>query len=215
MSLSTLILLRHGQTDWNVEFRMQGHTDISLNAVGRFQAAAAAPSVAALGAEVIIASDLSRARDTAQQVADISGLPVQVDARLRETNLGRWEGLTRDDLQEGWPDLWQQWRGTVAHTRPPGGESRWEVAERGSLVVDELDAGTAATALLVAHGGLIVGLTGYLLQLPDMTWNRLVGLNNCHWVVLHRRQGHWALQSYNAGLDGVVIPGREEEVAGA
>ena len=69
MSLETLVLLRHGQTDWNLEFRMQGHTDIPLNAVGQFQASAAAPSVVALGAEVIVSSDLSRARETAGYVA--------------------------------------------------------------------------------------------------------------------------------------------------
>lgn len=215
MTLESLILLRHGQTDWNLEFRMQGHTDIPLNATGQVQAAAAAPSVAALGPEVIISSDLSRARETAGYVAELTGLEVSTDRRLRETNLGKWESLTRDDLEAGWPDLWQQWRGTAAHTQPPGGESRWEVAQRGSKVVTELDRQDVKTALLVAHGGLIVGLTGFLLELPDVIWNRLIGLNNCHWVVLHRRQGRWSLHSYNAGLGGVVIPGNEEEVAGA
>jgi broad specificity phosphatase PhoE len=215
VTLESLILLRHGQTDWNVQLRMQGHTDIALNAVGRAQAAAAAPSVAALRPEVIISSDLSRARETAGQVAQVTGLPVGVDKRLRETNLGKWESLTRTELESGWPQLWQQWRSTAAHTRPPGGESRWEVAQRGGEVVSELDAGSHRTALLVAHGGLIVGLTGFLLELPDTMWNRLIGLNNCHWVVLHRRLGRWSLHSYNAGLGGVVIPGNEDEVPGA
>ena len=215
MSLESLILLRHGQTDWNVQLRMQGHTDIPLNQVGRSQAVAAAPSVAALGPEVIVSSDLSRARETAEQVAALTALPVGIDKRLRETNLGRWESLTRTELESGWPQLWQEWRGTVAHTRPPGGESRWEVAQRGAEVVTELDDGPHRTALLVAHGGLIVGLTGFLLELPDSMWNRLIGLNNCHWVVLHRRLRRWSLHSYNAGLGGVVIPGNEDEVPGA
>ena len=213
--METLILLRHGQTDWNVEFRMQGHTDIPLNPVGEFQAAAAAPSVVALGPEVIVSSDLGRAQATAGYVATLAGLPVSTDHRLRETNLGDWEGLTRDDLVERWPKLWDEWRGTTAHTHPPGGESRWEVAQRGSEVVTELDGSEYRTALLVAHGGLIVGLSGFLLQLPDLLWSKLIGLNNCHWVVLHRRNDGWSLHSYNAGLGGVVIPGREEEVAGA
>ncbi len=215
MTLESLILLRHGQTDWNVQLRMQGHTDIPLNAVGRAQAAAAAPSVAALAPEVLVSSDLSRARETAEQVAALTRLPVNVDKRLRETHLGRWESLTRTELEAGWPQLWEQWRGTAAHTRPPGGESRWEVAQRGAEVVTELDGGGHRRALLVAHGGLIVGLTGFLLELPDGMWNRLIGLNNCHWVVLHRRQRRWSLHSYNAGLGGVVIPGNEDEVAGA
>ncbi len=215
MSLESLILLRHGQTDWNVQLRMQGHTDIALNATGRLQAAAAAPSVAALRPEIIVSSDLSRARATAAEVGRLAGLPVGIDKRIRETHLGRWESLTRTDLESGWPQLWGQWRGNDPHTRPPGGESRWEVAQRGAQVVAELDAGPHSTALLVAHGGLIVGLTGHLLELPDSMWNRLIGLNNCHWVVLHRRRGRWSLHSYNAGLGGVIIPGNEDEVPGA
>lgn len=214
MSLTELVLYRHGQTDWNVQFRMQGHTDIPLNPTGHFQASAAAASVAARNPDVMMASDLARARQTAGYVGEVSGLETGIDVRLRETSLGEWEGLTRDEVEPRWPDLWQQWRTTTAHTRPPGGESRFEVAERGAEVVAELDATDAGSALLVAHGGLIVGLTGYLLQLPDDSWSRLIGVQNCHWVVLHRRGGRWALHSYNAGLSGVVIPGREDEVAG-
>jgi 2,3-bisphosphoglycerate-dependent phosphoglycerate mutase/probable phosphoglycerate mutase len=207
--------MRHGQTDWNLEWRMQGHTDIPLNAAGRSQAAAAAPSVAALKPEVIISSDLVRARDTAAHVADILRLPVAVDARLRETGLGDWEGLTRDEVVAGWADEWNQWRTTTPYSRPPNGETRWEVANRGAELVVELDGRDLQTALLVGHGGLIVGLTGFLLQLPGEVWSRLVGISNCHWVVLVRRHHGWTLSAYNAGLGGVVIPGRVEEVAGS
>jgi glucosyl-3-phosphoglycerate phosphatase len=215
VSLHTLVLMRHGQTDWNLDWRMQGHTDIPLNAAGRSQAAAAAPSVAALKPDAIVSSDLERARDTALHVADILTLPVPLDPRLRETGLGDWEGLTRDEVVAGWGDMWNQWRTTTPHTRPPNGESRWEVAQRGAGLVNELDSSDGVqTALLVAHGGLIVGLTGYLLELPGEVWSRLVGINNCHWVVLVRRHQAWALSAYNAGLGGVVIPGRAEEVAG-
>ncbi len=70
--------------------------------------------MAALGPEVIVSSDLSRARETAEQVAALTALPVGIDKRLRETNLGRWESLTRTELESGWPQLWQEWRGTVA-----------------------------------------------------------------------------------------------------
>jgi len=81
-------------------------------------------------------------------------------------------------------------------------------------VVDELDAGTAARALIVSHGGLIVGLTGCLLALPEDSWGTLIGIGNCHWVILHRFAGAWRLHSYNAGLGGVVLPRGEDEVAG-
>ncbi len=215
MSLSHLILLRHGETDWNAEARMQGHRDVPLNDVGRRQAGAAAPSVAALGPEVIISSDLVRARETAESVAQLTRLEVSTDARLRETSLGLWEGLTRDEVVARWPGGWERWRTASAHSAPPLGESRWQVATRASAVVGELDAGDVERALLVAHGGLIVGLTGMLLNLPEDTWATLVGVGNCHWVVLHRFLGAWRLHSYNAGLGGVVLPGDDEEVAGA
>ena len=215
MTLSHLVLLRHGETGWNAQARLQGHRDIPLNEIGLRQAAAAAPSVAALEPDVIVSSDLTRARVTAAAVAELTGRSVGIDARLRETSMGRWEGLTREEVVAGWPGAWERWRTTSAHNSPPGGESRWQVAQRAAEVVAELDAGAADRALLVAHGGLIVGLTGLLLNLPDDSWGTLIGVGNCHWVVLHRFIGSWRLHSYNAGLGGVILPGDDEELAGA
>ena len=215
MTLQHLILMRHGETDWNAAGRLQGHRDVPLNAKGLAQAAAAAPSVAALSPQVILSSDLSRARTTAAEVAELTGLPVGIDARLRETSMGRWEGLTMQEVVAGWPGEWERWRTTSAHNAPPLGESRLQVARRAAEVVDEIDARAVDRALLVAHGGLIVGLTGLLLALPDDSWATLIGIGNCHWVVLHRFKGAWRLHSYNAGLGGVVLPGGEEELAGA
>ncbi len=215
MTLHHLILMRHGETDWNAQARLQGHRDIPLNPTGLRQAAAAAPSVAALAPDQIVSSDLSRARTTAAAVAELTRLPVRIDPRLRETSMGLWEGLTREDVVARWPGEWERWRTTSAHNSPPEGESRWQVARRAAEVVDEVDAGDVERALLVAHGGLIVGLTGLLLDLPDESWGTLIGIGNCHWVTLHRFMGTWRLHSYNAGLGGVVLPGGEEELAGA
>ncbi len=215
MTLHHLILMRHGETDWNAQARLQGHRDIPLNAAGLRQAAAAAPSVAALAPDQILSSDLSRARATAAAVAELTRLPVGVDRRLRETSMGLWEGLTREDVVDRWPGEWERWRTTSAHNSPPAGESRSQVAGRAAEVVAEVDAGDVERALLVAHGGLIVGLTGLLLDLPDECWGTLIGIGNCHWVTLHRFMGTWRLHSYNAGLGGVVLPGGEEELAGA
>jgi 2,3-bisphosphoglycerate-dependent phosphoglycerate mutase/probable phosphoglycerate mutase len=214
MALDHLILLRHGETDWNAELRMQGHCDIPLNDIGLAQATAAAASVAALQPDVIMSSDLQRAVVTADAVAAVTGLPVAADPRLRETSLGEWEGLNREQIVERWPAEWDRWRATSAHIAPPGGESRIEVAARAERVVAELDAGRARRALLVAHGGLIVGLTGLLLALPDSAWGTLVGVGNCHWVVLHRVGDRWRLHTYNDGLGGIVMPGGQDEVAG-
>ena len=127
MTLEHLILLRHGETDWNRAQRLQGHRDIALNDAGRHQAMDAAPSIVALRPEVIVASDLSRARETADSVAAVMDLPVGVDARMRETSMGMWEGLTRDEVIADWPQEWTT-RRTTSATVPPGGESRWQVA---------------------------------------------------------------------------------------
>ncbi|MEP6561191.1 MAG: histidine phosphatase family protein [Nakamurella sp.] len=214
MTLEHLILLRHGETDWNRNQRLQGHRDIPLSAVGHHQALAAAPSIVALRPSVMVSSDLSRARETASAVSALTGIEPTVDERLRETSMGLWEGLTRDEVVAGWPGEWERWRTTSAHAAPPEGESRWQVARRANEVVEELDAGTATRALIVSHGGLIVGLTGRLLALKEDSWGTLIGVNNCHWVVLHRFAGAWRLHSYNAGLGGVVLPGGEDQVAG-
>jgi 2,3-bisphosphoglycerate-dependent phosphoglycerate mutase/probable phosphoglycerate mutase len=163
---------------------------------------------------VIVASDLGRARETAETVASLVGLDVRIDARLRETSMGRWEGITRDEVIAGWAQEWNDWRTTSAHASPPGGESRWQVARRASAVVEELDADSVSRALLVSHGGTIVGLTGRLLDVPEGTWGTLIGVGNCHWVVLHRYAGAWRLHSYNAGLGGLVLPRGEDQVAG-
>lgn len=215
MSLSHLILMRHGETDWNAAARLQGHRDVPLNETGLRQATAAAPSLAALHPQLILSSDLSRARATAAAVSGLTGLPVEQDVRLRETSMGLWEGLTKQDVVAGWPGEWERWRTTSAHNAPPEGESRWQVARRAAGVVDDIDASSVDRALLVAHGGLIVGLTGLLLELPDDSWATLIGIGNCHWVILHRFMGSWRLHSYNAGLGGVILPGGEEELAGA
>ena len=214
MTLEHLILMRHGETDWNRNQRLQGHRDIALNAAGQHQALDAAPSIVALRPDVMLSSDLKRARETASAVSALTGIEATTDVRLRETSMGLWEGLTRDEVVATWPGEWERWRTTSAHASPPEGESRWQVAQRANEVVDELDAGTAARALIVSHGGLIVGLTGCLLALPEDSWGTLNGIGNCHWVILHRFAGAWRLHSYNAGLGGVVLPRGEDEVAG-
>lgn len=212
MTLQRLVIMRHGETDWNASVRMQGHRDIPLNEAGMAQAAAAAPSLAALGLNVIVSSDLQRARVTADIVAAPMGLPVRTDPRLRETSLGEWEGLSRDEVQARWPGQWEQWRHRGARLAPPGGESRLQVSVRASAVVEELDSAGHESALLVAHGGLIVALTGRLLGLADEEWGSLIGVTNCHWVVLHRVAGQWRLHTYNGGLAGIVVEPRDEEI---
>jgi probable phosphoglycerate mutase len=95
--VTELLLVRHGETDWNAEGRLQGHTDRPLNELGRRQAKELADRLAGEGADAIYTSDLARARATAEIIGDRLGLPVVVDADLREKNWGTWEGLTGDE----------------------------------------------------------------------------------------------------------------------
>jgi len=205
MTLRRLILLRHGQTDYNIDGRMQGHIDSNLTAEGHDQAAAAAPVLAELAPDRVISSDLRRAVDTAEVVAAACGLPVKFDARLRETHLGHWQGRTVAEIDRDYPGAIAAWRSDPAWA-PPGGESRIAVVTRSRPVVDELEAEFAdarsETALLVAHGGMIAGLVTGLMDLPPSTWPSFGGLGNCRWAVLARRDDHprWRLAGYNIGV---------------
>ncbi len=206
MTLRMVVLLRHGQTDYNVAGRMQGHIDSVLTETGVAQAAHVAPEIARLAPDRLISSDLARAADTAEAVAAASGQPVKLDSRLRETHLGEWQGQTVAEIEEAYPGAIATWRSDPAWA-PPGGESRIEVVRRAMPVVEELDdefsSGPDTTAVLIAHGGLIAGLVCGMLALPAATWPAIGGIGNCRWATLARRADHprWRLAGYNVGSD--------------
>lgn len=205
MTLRRLVLLRHGQTDYNVAGRMQGHLDSILTEWGLAQAVGVAPEIARFLPDRLVSSDLRRAAETADVVGHACGQPVKLDPRLRETHLGEWQGRTVAEIEEGWPGAIARWRSDPAWA-PPGGESRIDVVRRSRPVVDELDEEYAtsaeATAVLIAHGGLIAGLVSGLLGLPTSVWPAIGGIGNCRWSTLARRDDHprWRLAGYNVGV---------------
>lgn len=212
-----LVLLRHGQTDWNAGSRMQGQIDTDLTDLGRTQAVAAAEVLAKRQPLLILSSDLRRAYDTAAALGERTGLTVGVDARLRETHLGDWQGLNHLEVDDVAPGARLAWRDD-ARWAPHGGESRVDVAARSVPLVTELVAGQAEwgsdldgadagrPVVLVAHGGLIAALTAAVLDLPVDNWPILGGMGNASWVQL---SGHsdfdaappdikWRLDVWNA-----------------
>jgi probable phosphoglycerate mutase len=206
-------MLRHGQTEFNAGSRMQGQLDTDLTDLGRSQALAAAEVLAKRQPLLIVSSDLRRAYDTAETLAQCCGLPVQVDPRLRETHLGDWQGLTHHQVDAGSPGARLAWRDDATWA-PHGGESRVDVAERSTPVVAELVAGepewgaddAERPVVLVAHGGLIAALTAALLDLPVDNWPVLGGMGNARWVQLSGHGGadaeladiRWRLDVWNA-----------------
>jgi probable phosphoglycerate mutase len=130
MAANRVVLWRHGQTDWNVVNRFQGHSDIDLNEVGVFQAKHAAQILAGMNPTAIISSDLGRARNTAQALADITGLSVEIDPDLRETDGGLWEGKTGAENRA--EDFQNFIRWIDGEDNPAGttGEKRSDVATR-------------------------------------------------------------------------------------
>lgn len=202
-----LVLLRHGQTEYNAASRMQGHLDTELTDLGRDQAAVAARALATPAPYRIVSSDLRRAHDTAVALSDVTGVSVDLDERLRETHLGDWQGLTHLDVDARAPGAREDWR-VDATSRPPGGESRVDVADRATPVIDELlrdREWSTAPVVVVAHGGTIAALTAALLGLPVDRWPVLGGLGNASWVQLAAhgdgssyRELSWRLDVWNA-----------------
>ncbi|MGY4649917.1 glucosyl-3-phosphoglycerate phosphatase [Mycobacterium sp. URHB0021] len=191
MTVRRLVMLRHGQTEYNANSRMQGQLDTDLSELGREQAVAAAEVLAKRQPLVIVSSDLRRALDTAVALGERSGQPVLVDTRLRETHLGVWQGLTHLEVDAAAPGARLAWRDN-ARWAPHGGESRVDVAARSRPLLQELFTEQSEwgrddperPVVLVAHGGLIAALTAAVLGLPVENWPVFGGMGNASWVQL-------------------------------
>ncbi|WP_416462649.1 histidine phosphatase family protein [Rubrivivax gelatinosus] len=151
-----LVVLRHGETDWNVGQRIQGQLDIGLNRVGRWQAERAATALADAGLEAIYSSDLSRAADTAAAIGAVAGLQVRFDTGLRERAFGHFEGQSFPELEQRWPEQTLRWRRRNPDWGPEGGERLADFYGRVVPTVLALAARhPGQTVALVAHGGVL------------------------------------------------------------
>jgi probable phosphoglycerate mutase len=197
-----VLLLRHARTAWNAQHRFQGQADPPLDETGKAQAFEVAALVAALRPDLILSSDAKRAMQTAAPLGEITGLPVVREPRLRERSLGHWEGLTRDEVAQQYPDEFADWvAGRDVTGR--GGETREQVAARAVAAFHDIP-DDIALAVLVTHSATAMALCARLLGLPQRE-PVLAALANCHWSEL-RHGSRWELRAHNVGAPGPVIP---------
>lgn len=210
MTRQRIVLWRHGQTDWNLENRFQGHSDIPLNATGVAQARRAAALLLNLKPEKIVASDLLRARQTAAALGEITGLSIAVDPGLRETNGGNWEGKTGAENRAADFERFVTWLDGNDERAGEIGERRSEIAERAVAAIERA-LGEVSTLIVVTHGGTTRTIIGKMLGLPMNQWSAIGGLSNAAWSILesgHHRSA-WTLVEHNAGSLPEPILGEE------
>ncbi|MDT4892969.1 MAG: glucosyl-3-phosphoglycerate phosphatase [Pseudonocardiales bacterium] len=207
MTPRRLILLRHGRTAWNAERRFQGQADPPLDDVGRAQAYEVAGLMATFEPPLLVSSDALRAMQTAGPIGDLLGLDVLPDARFRERSLGHWEGLTRDEVQQRYPDEFADWAAGREVSRR-GGESREQVAVRALAAFRDLP--EMPIAVIVTHSATAMALCSALLGIRQDI-HVLGPLANCHWSELVT-DGHpsgnvtWRMRAHNIGAPGTVVP---------
>jgi probable phosphoglycerate mutase len=166
-----IIAIRHGETAWNVDTRIQGHLDIALNERGHWQAQRLAQALADADIAAVYASDLSRAFETGRYLAQATGAPISPNPGLRERGFGLFEGRTFAQIEAELPEQALRWRKRDPHFAPEGGESLVQLYERVVSTCERLAAAHAGEQIaLVGHGGVMDVLyraaTGQDLQAP-------------------------------------------------
>jgi probable phosphoglycerate mutase len=188
MEATRIIAVRHGETSWNTHARIQGQTDIGLNDTGRWQARRVGQALAGEPITAVYSSDLERAHETAQSIAEVAGIPVVPHEGLRERSFGMFEGKTFDEIHQAWPDQAQNWRKRIPEWEPPeGGESLVQLRERVTRTLEALAARHPGQQIVVvAHGGVLDALyrvaTGQEVNSPR-TWELPNGaINRLLWT---------------------------------
>ena len=190
--MKTIFLVRHGQTEWNILRRMQGHSDIPLNETGKFQAQSLIPFFEKINLDSIISSDLSRAHETATIFSKPLGITPKKDPRLREVFLGSMEGLTKEEIiQQHGEESWNRWGSNKIedfYFKWPGSESRIEQVERFKNLFSELLTTNDKKIAVVTHGLAIRTFIHYLE--PDLI--EPIQIPNCVVYKLENSNGSWS-----------------------
>lgn len=194
-----IVVWRHGRTVWNSERRFQGGSDQPLDETGLAQADSAARELERSGPAALVTSDSLRASQTAASLASRLGLAPVLDPRLREADLGAWEGLTRGQVAERFPGEYASWRQGL-DVRRGGGETFVEVAGRAEAALADALTGLepGQTLVAVTHGGTARAAIGRCLDLDPGSWCRLGTLGHGRWAVLEEESFGWRLAEHNS-----------------
>lgn len=184
-NMTKLVLIRHGQTDWNVEGRYQGQADPPLNANGIEQAEALARLLMDTAIEVLYSSPLKRALQTAEILSRILKVPVIRDPRLMEINQGEWETRLRSDIERSYPERFYAWQKKPWEVTPPGGENLSEVQGRVYSAIDEILREQEYTCIGLVTHRIPIALIKMRYQRLDPDIVRTIDLPNTYWEIIH------------------------------
>ena len=199
MTTTRFIVVRHGETHWNVASRIQGHGDSELTANGIAQAEAIAQRLAAEPFDAIISSDLGRALATAGRIAERCGRTIATDARLRERHFGVGEGRTYDEVERDYPNVFGRSRETDPDFAIPGGESRRAFHDRVTAAFEALAHAHAGRRIaVVTHGGVLATLYRFVHGIP-VAMPHKVPITNATYNALAVRDGLWTVESWDDG----------------
>lgn len=192
--MTHFLIIRHGETLWNREHRIQGQLNSVLSPTGLAQADAVGGRLREEGIELLVASDLGRTLQTAAPIAAATGLAVVQDARLRERSFGIFEGLTPEEIHERYPDEYERWQSRDPGFAMQGGESLMQLRARLSACVEEIATRGYAKVALVTHGGALDALYRTATGTPYSTTR------------------NWALA--NASINDIVVENGQWQIRG-
>jgi probable phosphoglycerate mutase len=196
METTRLIVVRHGETQWNLEGRRQGHLDSPLTSKGRAQAKALAQRFEAGSCHVIYSSDLGRAYHTAKTIAARTGNEIRQDERLRERHLGIFQGLNGDEIRARYPNEYEEHRRSGPDHAVPGGESFSDQVRRNLGCLEELAAQYAGeTIMIVTHGGVLSALFRHTFGIPFDAPRRFA-FKNASVNLFVYQDGVWSLETW-------------------
>lgn len=199
MITTKICLIRHGETSWNAERRLQGHTDIPLNARGVLQARQMAQALKdiKLTFDVLYTSDLKRAADTANAIVELFGMDALVDSELRERHFGALQGLSVSEAPLKHPDIWQAHIARNLEHDLDGGESIQQFALRVQNALDKIQTRhTGKTILIVSHGGTL-DMMYRIASKQALSSERIASVPNAslNWIT-HRQDDGWSVQQW-------------------